>query len=108
MELTQLAREALEKHKGRDVVLLDVRKLSNVTDYYLMATGTSVPHIKALTDEVTVALKKRDVRCYGKSGTPDSQWVALDFIDLVVHVFSAETRAYYALEELWSDAERVG
>ena len=78
-----------------------------MTDFFLMVTGTSAPHIKALSEEVQVSLKKSGVHCYRKSGTPESQWIALDYVDVVVHIFSAETRAYYALEELWSDAARL-
>ncbi len=89
------------------MVLLDVRKLSTVTDFFLMVTGNSAPHIKALADETAVSLKKSGMRCYRKSGTPESQWMVMDYVDVVVHIFSADTRAYYALEELWSDAERM-
>lgn len=89
------------------MVLLDVRKLSTVTDFFLMVTGNSAPHIKALADETAASLKKRKVRCYRKSGTPESHWMVMDFVDVVVHIFSSETRSYYALEELWSDAERI-
>ncbi len=88
-------------------MLLDVRELSTVTDYFLMVTGTSAPHIKALADETVVTLKKEGVRCYRRSGTPESRWIAMDLVDVVVHIFSAETRSYYALEELWSDAKRI-
>lgn len=102
-----MARTALEKNKGIDVVLLDVRELSSVTDYFMMVTGNSAPHIKALADEVNALLKKQGVPCYRKSGTADSAWIAMDFVDVVVHILSTETRSYYALEELWSDAKRV-
>lgn len=98
---------ALDKQQGRDISVLDISAQSNVTDYFVLATGNSPPHLKALTDEVTRTLKTAGTRCHRKSGTAESQWVALDFIDVVVHLFSAETRAYYALEALWSDAVRV-
>lgn len=89
------------------MVLMDVRGVSGVTDFFLMVTGTSAPHIKALADETAVTLKKEGVKCYRKSGTPESRWIAMDYLDVVVHIFSADTRTYYALEELWSDAERI-
>lgn len=100
-------RDALESKKGADLEILDVRKVSSITDYYVMATGNSAPHIKALADEVEAALKKTKVRCYRRSGTPDSGWVALDYLDAVIHVFSREARDYYGLSALWSDAPRV-
>lgn len=81
--------------------------LSNVTDCFVIATGNSPPHVKALADEVVRVLKQANVRCHRRAGTPESQWLALDFIDVVVHLFTARTRAFYALEALWSDAIRI-
>ena len=107
MEVARLAQTALENKKAIDLTILDVRKLSNVTDFFLIVTGTSSPHLRALSEEVESALREAGTRCYRKSGTADSLWIAMDFIDVVVHVFTAETRAYYALEELWSDAVRL-
>ena len=103
-ELCDRARHALEEKKAQDLVLLDVRKLSSVTDYFLIATGTSAPHLKALTEEVEVPLKKAGVKRFSHSGTPESGWVVIDYVDVVIHIFSAEARRYYDLEKLWSDA----
>ena len=89
-------------------MILDVRKLSGITDYFMIVTGNNTPHIKALAESVEVDLKKSDVRCFRISGTPESEWIAMDYLDFVIHVFSPERRAYYALEELWSDAPVVG
>ena len=105
--MIRAARKALDDKKGRDIVVLDVRGVSTVTDYYLIATGNSAPHVKALTEEVQVALKKEGHRAYRKAGTPESGWMIADFVDAVVHVFSPEARGYYALEQLWNDAPRV-
>lgn len=84
--------------------MLDVRKLSGITDFFLIATGNSGPHIKALAEEVTRKLRKQGVRCYRKAGTPESEWMAIDYVDAVVHVFTPEARQRYGLEDLWSDA----
>lgn len=99
-----MARGALEDKKAVDIVMLDVRKLSNVTDYYLVATGNSPPHIKALSEEVVKVLKEAGVSCFRKSGTAESEWLVADFVDFVVHIFSPDMRKYYELEQLWSDA----
>lgn len=72
-----------------------------------MVTGNSVPHIKALAAEVQLRLKEAGTPCYRKSGSAESAWIAMDYVDVVVHIFSAQTRAYYALEALWSDAVRL-
>jgi ribosome-associated protein len=104
IEIANLARRSLEEKKGRDIVLVDVRQRSSVTDYYLIATGTSAPHLKAMLNEVHVALKKRKVAAYRSAGSPDSGWLTLDYVDVVIHIFSPAARRYYAVEELWARA----
>lgn len=88
-------------------MLLDVRDLSSVTDYYLICTGTSAPHVKALSEDVDVTLKHEGSPCFKRSGTPDSGWMVIDHVDVVIHVFSPEMREYYDLERLWKDAVRL-
>ncbi len=81
-----------------------MRELSSVTDYYLICTGNSSPHVKALAEEVQRSLRDVGERCFKKTGTPDSGWMIVDYVHVVVHVFSAEARGYYDLERLWKDA----
>jgi ribosome-associated protein len=87
--------------------LLDVTGLSPVTDFYLIATGNSTPHLKALAGEVANVMEKHGVTCYRHAGTPDSGWIVADYLDFVVHLFTAERRDYYQLERLWRDAKVV-
>lgn len=103
----QEARKALEAKKGEDIKVLDVRGLSGITDYYVIATGNSAPHLKALLGEVEKVLGEQGVRCHRRAGTAESQWMVSDFMDLVVHVLSREQRQRYALEQLWKDATEV-
>lgn len=84
-----------------------MRELSSVTDFYIVATGTSAPHLKALISEVQRCMKDRGVASFRTSGESDSGWVVLDFVHAVVHVFSAEARAYYAIEKLWATAKEL-
>ena len=86
---------------------MDVRHLSSVTDYYLIVSATSQPHLKALAGEVQHALKKDGVYCYRRGGDPEGGWIVVDYIDVVVHILLTEIREYYALEELWASAPRV-
>jgi len=88
-------------------VILDVRGLSTVTDYYLLATANSKPHLKAIAAEIERELEKENVRCYRIAGSPDSEWVVADYFDAMIHIFTPKTREYYALERLWNDAKRV-
>jgi ribosome-associated protein len=107
LEIAQEARRALEHKKGEDVVIVDVTGLSSVTDYFVICTGRNTPQIKALAQEVEQHLKRQGAACYRRAGTPESQWLVVDYLDTVVHIFSPETRTYYALEELWKDAPRI-
>lgn len=107
MELAQRAGQILEGKKAEQLLVLDVRKVSSVTDFFLIATGTSAPHLKALAEEVDVRLKAEGVRSYRHSGESESGWIVLDYVDLVVHLFTPEVRSYYDLERLWKDAPRL-
>lgn len=85
--------KALEDAKAIDVRAYDVRGKSGFTDFFIVATGAAAPHLKALV--------KAMPKAYRISGDPESGWIVSDYIDVVVHIFSAEARAYYALEKLW-------
>jgi len=98
---------ALASKKADDIRIFDVRGLSSVTDFYLVATGTSAPHLKALITETQHRMKELGVSTFRKSGEPDSGWVVVDYVHVVAHVFSTEARAYYAIERLWSTAKEL-
>ena len=93
---------ALESRKGADVKIYDVRGQSNLADFFVVATGAAAPHLKALIAESQAVMKESGVQSYRTSGDPESGWIVVDYIDVVVHVFSPEARAYYALERLWT------
>ncbi len=107
LALAQLARQALLEKKAVNPVVLDVRKLSSVTDFYLIATGNSGPHLKAIGQELSHQLRTSEVARRRQTGEANSGWVVVDCGVVVVHLFLAATREYYALEDLWSDAPRV-
>jgi len=98
---------SLQDRLAEDIRILMVRDVSSVTDYFVIATATAVPHIKALTDEVEIACRKGKIRVRRKGGTPESAWIVLDYSDVVVHVMTRELREFYALEQLWSDAKTL-
>ena len=92
--------------KGEDIVVLDLRKVTSVSDFFIIATGTSTVHVRAIADEIQEKLIKEDrVAPWHVEGYEARRWILLDFVDIVVHLFDAETRAYYLLEKLWKDAE---
>ncbi len=97
----------IEDKKGENIVLLDVRRLSEVTDYYLLVSGTSGPHLRAIFSEIQHVLKGAGVHCYRRAGSPESGWLVLDYIDVIIHIFLPELRQYYAIEELWGKKRPV-
>lgn len=101
------AREALNDNKANDVTIIDVRGLSAVTDYLLIATASNGPHLKALYSVLDHAVSESGAARTRRSGGPESGWIVCDCVDVIAHLLTADRRAYYELEKLWSDAPRV-
>ena len=107
-KLALLCRELADRRKAEDIVILDVRKVSSITDYFVIATGTSEPHLRAISDEIQDKLRKEhDVRPRAVDGTLQTAWLVMDFFDVIVHVMRPDVRKLYDLETLWGDAARV-
>jgi ribosome-associated protein len=98
------AAELLAERKAGDLLLLDLRGLSNATDYFLVATGTSDLHARSVAEHVIDELKKSGTRPDHVEGLRSGRWVLIDYIDFVVHVFHPAAREFYQLERLWGDA----
>lgn len=104
----ELAAQAIAGKKGSDLILLDVSEIVVLTDLFLIATGTSNRHVKALVEEVETVLKADlDRKSLRREGEDHARWALLDYGDFVVHVFDSETRGYYELERLWADAPKL-
>ncbi|MFT4637415.1 MAG: ribosome-associated protein [Verrucomicrobiales bacterium] len=100
-------RLADEKQAG-NMMILDLRGLSQLCDFFVLCTGNSLPHLRAIRDEIAIGLtREHDVRANHRDGLAESQWMILDFIDVVVHVFDPGKRDLYSLEGLWADAPRI-
>src|SRR2546427_9745128 len=107
-KLALLCRELADNRKAEDIVILDVRELSSVTDYFVIATGSSEPHLRAIIDEITDKLREaHHLRPKAIDGTLQAAWIVLDYFDVIVHVMRADVRDRYDLETLWGDAKRV-
>jgi ribosome-associated protein len=107
LELAKKAREAVADKMGENIQLIDVREITTITDYYLVVSGSSAPHIKALYGHVLQELKSEGIVCYRKSGDPAGGWLLIDYIDVIIHIFSRESRDYYQIEDLWVEAPRI-
>ena len=100
--LLSVAQDALDDLKAVEPVVLDVRSLSSVMDYLIVASGTSSRHVKSLADNVLMKAKDQGVRPLGVEGERAGEWVLVDFGDVVVHVMQPAERSFYDLERLWS------
>ena len=97
--------EALEDARGHDVAVLDIRPLSQIADYFVIASGTSSRHVRALAERALDRASALELAVLGVEGLEDGDWVLLDLGDVVVHLMSADARSHYRLEELWNSAE---
>ena len=107
-KLAVLCRELADNKKAEDIAVLDVSELSSVTDYFVIASGTSEPHLRAIVDEVSDKLREEhDLAPHAVDGTLRTGWVVLDFFDVIMHVMRQDVRERYDLETLWGDAPLV-
>ena len=97
--------DALEDIKGFDITIMDVRKLTNMTNYMIVCSATSSRQAKAIGDNVREKMKEKGYHIRGTEGEKEGEWVLVDLNDIVVHIMVPATRAYYNLEQLWGDAE---
>jgi ribosome-associated protein len=103
----RLALAAVEDKKAFDVVLLDISRVASFASYFLICSGDSSRQIQAIADEVEKKLKENGIRPNHIEGYRHAEWVLMDYVDLVVHVFSKSARSYYDLERLWRDSKRL-
>src|SRR3974377_1911238 len=103
-KLALFCRELADNKKAEDIVILDVRQISSVTDYFVIASGPSEPHLRAIVDEITDKLTEdHQLRPRAIDGTLQTAWVVLDYFDVIVHVMREDVRERYDLESLWGD-----
>jgi ribosome-associated protein len=105
--LVDLVLRAADDLNARELVALDLRGLNDATDWFVIASGTSDAHVRGIANAVLRKLEEAGARAHHVEGLPSGRWVLLDFVDVVVHLFHPEARAFYQLERLWSDAPRL-
>ena len=102
-QIARTAAKALDAKRGKDIVALKVDELTVITDYMVIATGTSATQVRALAEHVEEELEKMDVFAKRREGLSEGRWCVLDYGDVMVHIFHEQDREYYQLERLWSD-----
>ncbi len=108
LELAEQAARILDEKKAADLKVIRIADISVLADYFVIATGTSSTHVRALADEVEFKLGRLGTQPIHKEGYRSNTWVLLDYGSVVVHMFTADARAYYDLDRLWSDGKNVG
>src|SRR5437763_3964931 len=107
-KLALVCRDLADNRKAENIVVLDVHEISSITDYFVIASGTSEPHLRAIADEITQKLREEhELRPKAIDGQTPTPWRVLDYFDVIVHVMRDEVREKYDLESLWGDATRV-
>jgi ribosome-associated protein len=107
-QLARACAAAADDKKAEDIVILDLRGISSFTDFFVICSGTSEPQLKAIASGIReMARETRNKRPLSEDGFPASQWVVLDYGDVIIHLFHAARRAHYSLEDLWGDAPRL-
>lgn len=107
LELAKKAVEILDNKKATDLKLIGIRDISVLADYFVIATGASNTHVKALADEVEFQLKEQGITPDHTEGYRSNSWILIDYGNVIVHVFCGETREFYDLERLWKDGEQL-
>ena len=107
LELAKSIAAEASKAKAHDIKILDLRKLTSYTDYFVVCTGTSDRQMRAISERARLELKKQEIRPFSTEGEQGGQWILADFGDVVLHVFNEESRLHYDLEGFWKSAPRV-
>jgi ribosome-associated protein len=107
LEAAQLCAQAADDKKAFDILILDLRALTYIADYFVICSGSNVTQVGAIADGVGQALAMAGIHPSHVEGEVEASWVLMDYGDIVVHIFDEQTRAYYCLEKLWGDAPRL-
>jgi ribosome-associated protein len=103
-EIAEIGARAALDIKANNVVVLDLRGLSSVADFFVICSGNSDTHVEGITSNIEEKLHEEDVKLWHREGERKASWILLDYIDVIIHIFTEEARGFYGLERLWGDA----
>lgn len=106
LEKVKICGMLAEEKKAQDVVIMELNDLTDITDYFLVASGTSERHVRTIADSVEAGMKERGVKPYSLEGNRDGRWVIIDYQNVIVHIFLEQLRDLYDLESLWIEAKK--
>lgn len=106
-QLMETVVRCMDSKKAIDIKVLDISKITTMADYFVICQGGSNTQMKAIADEIDEKLSEENVKPFGREGMNTAYWILMDYSDVIVHIFSSESRSFYSIENLWSDAEIV-
>jgi ribosome-associated protein len=106
-EIAQLCAEGADSKKAFDILILDLRSITQIADYFVICSGSNTSQVGAIADNIGHTLAQAGIRYSHVEGEADANWVLMDYGDVVVHIFEEQTRVYYSLEKLWGDSPRI-
>lgn len=106
-EIMETVVKCMDSKKAVDIKVLDISKITTMADYFVICQGGSTTQMKAIADEVDEKLSLAGIKPFGREGMNTAYWILMDYSDVIVHIFSSESRSFYSIENLWSDAEIV-
>ena len=106
-DITEKIVDCIKAKKGSDIAILDIRKLSSLTDYFIICTSDSEPQTRAIANHIKKELSRKKIKPFQIEGLDYLEWVLMDYFDIVIHVFKKETREFYNIERLWGDAKII-
>lgn len=107
LDIARICAEAADGKKAFDILILDLRQMTYITDYFVICSGSNITQVGAISDGIGHALAREGVHPSHVEGGAEAQWVLMDYGDVVVHVFEEQTRLFYCLEKLWGDAPKI-
>ena len=106
-DMAKLAVAALEDHKAEDISVIDIREVSPIADYFIIASGNNQNQLQAMRDAADEALYKAGIKVQQVEGNQNSTWILMDYNDIIIHIFSKEDRLFYDLERMWRDGKKI-
>ena len=107
LEKALFCAETANNNKAIDLVILELKNETALTDYFIICNGTSDRHIKAMAEDIEHKLKEKGIKALGKEGMQESKWILLDYDDVIIHIFQKEERDFYDLERLWDECPKI-
>ena len=105
--ITEKIIDYIKAKKGSDIIILDIRELSSLTDYFIICTSDSGPQTRAIANHIKKELRREKIKPFQIEGLDYLEWVLMDYFDIVIHIFKKETREFYDIERLWGDAKII-